>query len=271
MDRIVISPVAQHYGSQGLFERIKEAVKAAGIDWGRLSIRDLAPLDQLHIRGLEATQELADLAGFKAGMKILDVGCGIGGPARWLAAERRCSVQGVDITKDFIDTAQKLATATYNTAKFDCCNALQLPYRDESFDGAWTQHVTMNIKDKFGLFESVWRVLKPGGTYAFHEIVRPEGSLLHYPVPWATTAEASFPATEGEFKKDLAGVGLSVTEWKDVTDECRDWIQAGFDRKEKPALTPYVVVGPKFGEMIRNVHRNLAEGRAQVVMGLAKK
>lgn len=263
--------VEGHYASGGLMDRLKQAAKTVGIDWDALTPADLAPIDQFHIRGRQATLEMIGLSGFSKGMYVLDVGCGIGGPARTLAAETGCDVHGIDLTEEFIAAAKEITKKTGQSpkVKFGSCSALQLPFTDARFDGAWMQHVSMNIPDKATLLKEIARVVKPGGTFAFHEVLADRETTPHFPVPWANTADSSDLVTETEFKSHLADAGLSVTDWIDVTKGSVAWFEKIFAQAGQASkLNLSVLMGDRFPEMARNTHRSLKEGRIKVVMAV---
>src|SRR3546814_5577314 len=163
---------AQHYAREGaLTGRILSALTAAGKDLDRLTAEDLSPYDQFHSRGSQATAELAQLLDPQLGQRLLDLGCGIGGPARWLARERGCEVVGLDLTETFCRTARDLSARVRLDAstRFLCADALNLPFAADHFDLVWTQHAAMNIADKARLYREVARVLKPGGRFGLYD------------------------------------------------------------------------------------------------------
>src|SRR5687767_8938331 len=146
--------VGAHCGGGGLLAKLLAGLEGAGKRVDSLSREDLAPFEEFHTRGREGTREVARLAGFSDGMRVLDVGCGIGGPARTLAAEFGCTVVGVDLVEEFVEAAREL-TARVGLAdrvEFVQGDALELPFGEGEFDGAMLEHVTMNIQDKGRLF-----------------------------------------------------------------------------------------------------------------------
>ena len=172
--------------------RVRAALDAAGP--GPLSWRDLAQLDQFHVRGVPATEELAAGLDLRDGERVLDVGSGLGGPARYLAAVHGCHVTGVELQPDFVAVADELSrrTGLADRTRFVAGDATELPFPPGTSDHAWTQHVTMNIADKDRLYRSVHRAVRPGGRFASYDVVAGDGQPVIYPVPWAADASISF-------------------------------------------------------------------------------
>jgi SAM-dependent methyltransferase len=211
--------VQRYYGDRPVIQRIDDALRATGVDPERPSHRDLWPFDQLHSRGIVATREHAERAGIQAGMYVLDLGCGLGGSSRYLAAECGCRVAAIDLTPNFVEAA-RILTARCGLAErieFRQANALALPFEDGTFDHVWSYAVTMNIADKEGLGREVARVLKPGGRFSCNEIARGSGGPPTFPLPWASDEETSFLVSPAEMRAALDTSGLSVIEQVDLT------------------------------------------------------
>lgn len=259
-------PVEQHYTRANLLEKIGGALIAAGKDLRRLTVEDLASVDELHVRGREASEELARLTALDPSMHVLDVGCGIGGPARWLAARYGCRVTGIDLTEEFTRTATALAewVGLQERVTFRQGDALHMPFAAESFDAVWTQHAAMNIADKAGLYAEVARVAKPGAAFAVYDILQGEGGEVLFPVPWASQASLSHLARPEEMKRLLEGAGFEVRHWRDTSAAGLAWFQAGLERARKgqrPLLGLHLVMGPAAPQLLENMVHNLGERR----------
>src|SRR5215475_2633548 len=188
--------VRDHYRATGLSERLKTALAVFGPDDLRLTPQQLAGLDQFHTRGLAATADLAKLAGIRTDMSVLDVGSGVGGPARALAASTGCRVTGVDLSEPFVDAARYLTERTGQSGQvsFQHGSAPELPFDDGGFDVVLLQHVAMNIADRARLYREIRRALRQRGRFATFDVVA-SGGEPHYPVPWARTPATSFLMT----------------------------------------------------------------------------
>jgi ubiquinone/menaquinone biosynthesis C-methylase UbiE len=262
-----------HYGRPGLGDLILDGLRAAGKDPDRLSPEDLAPVDQFHIRGKEATLELAGLAGLRAGQQVLDVGGGLGGPARTIAAEMGCQVTVLDLTEEYCQVGAMLTARTglQDRVRFQHGSALEMPFADSSFDAVWTQHSSMNIAAKERLYAEIHRVLRPGGRLAMHEIMAGPVQPIHFPVPWAPEAAISFLQAPEEIRSLLKRTGLAEIAWVEVSGPSLEWFRervAPLSAAGTAALPPlglHLLLGPIFGPAFQNQVRNLAEQRIAVL------
>ena len=261
----MLDGVRDHYRATGLTDRLKTILAASGPKDGPLAPEQLAGLDQFHTRGLAATAELADLAGVDASMAVLDVGAGIGGPARFLAATRGCYVTGIDLSVPFVEAARYLTERTGQTdlVSFEVASALDLPFDGGAFDAVFLQHVAMNIADRAGLYREIRRVLRPGGRLATFDIVIDQGEP-YYPVPWARSSETSFLLTAVETGTMIEQAGFRATAWQDDTEQAKAWIVQLRDATPPPANLG-VVMGPDFRELATNLGRSLLQGRVGVL------
>lgn len=267
-----LGAIERNYGRGGLVARTLAAIAAAGLDPDALTRDDLQPMDEFHIRGRAATRDLASLAGLSEGSRVVDVGCGIGGPARTLAAEVGCRVTGVDLTAEYCELAELLNAATGLSDRVTVRHgsALSMPFDDGTFDAAWMQHVSMNIADKARLFGEIRRVLHPGGVLALHEVYAGAVETRRYPVPWAADADIDFLVSQEEARRNIAAAGLRVVEWVDVTEKSLEWFRnmLGAQRSGPPPALGLHLLVSDFPARAANVLRNLEEGRITVAMGV---
>ena len=259
----LIDSVRDHYRATGLTQRLKSLL---GPEDAPLTPQRLAGLDQFHTRGLAATVELAELAGIAAGQSVLDVGSGIGGPARHLAATYGCAVVGVDLSEPFVEAARYLTARTglADHVGFEVASALELPFLDGCFDVALLQHVAMNIAERPRLYRELRRVLKPGGRLATYDIVA-TGAEPHFPVPWAKTPATSCLLTADATRAAIEPAGFRTVAWRDDTETAKAWFAELRAAGAPPAPNLGVVMGPDFAAAAANLGRNLLEGRLGVL------
>jgi SAM-dependent methyltransferase len=258
--------VRGHYRATGLTERLKTALTVFGPEDQRLTPEQLGALDQFHTRGLAATAELAKLAGIIAGMSVLDVGSGVGGPARFLAATYGCQVTGVDLSEPFVDAARYLTGRTGQSGQvsFQTASALELPFDDDRFDVALLQHVAMNIADRVRLYRQIRRVLTSGGRFATFDVVLNSGEP-HFPVPWARTPATSFLLTAVATREAIEPAGFRTLVWQDDTEAAKTWFAQLRASGPPPSPNLGVVMGPDFAQLAANLGRNLMEGRLGIL------
>jgi SAM-dependent methyltransferase len=264
--------VEAHYtGGGGQVAAVRAALERAGFDLAGLSASDLAPLDEFHSRGRVATLEVAGQLEVGPDDRLLDLGSGLGGPARTLAEEVGCSVTGVDLTPEFCEVAAALSEWTglgdLTTFRVGDATALDLP--DRSFDAVMTLHVAMNIPDKAGLYAEAYRVLKPGGRFVAYDILQGEGGPVRYPVPWAPDAGTSHLATPEIMRTLLTSAGFDLVAEVDSSDESIRWFEQVRERVERegpPPITFQVFLGATFGQMAANQVENIMERRIRTVM-----
>jgi sarcosine/dimethylglycine N-methyltransferase len=261
--------VRNHYRATGLTERLKTALTVLGPEDQQLTPQQLGAVDQFHTRGLAATAELATLAGITAGMLVLDVGSGVGGPARFLAANYGCRVTGVDLSEPFVDAARYLTERTGQSGRvsFEIANALELPFDGGRFDVALLQHVAMNIDDRARLYREIRRVLKLGGRFATFDVVLNSGEP-HYPLPWARTPATSFLLTAAATREVIEPAGFRTLAWRDDTEAAKTWIAALRASGPPPSPNLGVVMGPDFTQLSANLGRNLMEGRLGILTAM---
>jgi sarcosine/dimethylglycine N-methyltransferase len=270
------SDVAGHYGSAGIAERILAALKAANGADAPITVDALAVLDHFHGRGIVATQELVELLKPQPGEHILDIGSGIGGPARWFAAKCGVHVTGVDLTAEFCAAAEALnrATGLADRVMIKNGSALALPVPDDGFDRAYSQNVIMNIADKRGFYREAFRALRPGGMLALSNLCLGKSGQVVYPVPWAETAATSFLVPQEEMEADLRAVGFAIVSFRDTSADILPAQMRNRERLEREGLAPlgtHLIMGERLLEMQINSSRNLEDGKVATVEALVQK
>lgn len=260
--------VARHYGRGGLLDRLLGALAEAGKDIDRLTIDDLAPFDELHSRRRRATEELAALLASTGADHGIDIGSGIGGPARYLATTYGCRVSGVDLTEEFVAAAIDLTRRVGPADRMDVRQgaALNLPFPDASFDLSWTQNVVMNIEDRPRWYAEMHRVPKPNARLAIQDVAQGPLGPLHFPVNWTDRPEISFLRTPEETRSMLEAAGFTVLHWQDNTDAAlAETVAARSGGGGPPVLGVHLIVGDSFREKQRNSQRNMVENRMRLI------
>jgi len=268
--------INEHYGISGILNSILDGLESSGKDLHSLEPDDLSPIDEFHTRGKESTIEIADLAQLQPHHTVLDVGCGLGGSARYIANEYGCSVVGIDLTDEYIDVANKLTEFVNLTDKvsFKQASALELPFPSENFDIVWTEHTQMNISDKRKFYGELSRVLKPKGRLVFHDVFSGTASEPYYPTPWAEYDSLSSLCTQEEAKTSIQKSNLKVNEWKDKSEQSLEFFKEMIKKTEKsgpPPLGFHLLMGKTAKTKLLNLARNLEENRTSVVLGTALK
>lgn len=258
------SAVVAHYAHGELLAAILRGLAATGKPTDRIDSDDLAAGDEFHIGGRAATVALFDQLGWRPGVRVLDVGCGIGGPARYLARHRGARVTGVDLTPEFVEVARELTSrcGLAEVVDFQVGNALELPIPDGSVDAVCLLHVGMNIEDKPRLFAAVRRVVRPAGWFAIYDVMRVGAGEIDYPVPWASDADASFVAGPGTYRQLLGEAGFRVEHERDRREfviESLSGMRAS-GTQGPPPLSPHLVIGNDFATKVANLVEAMRRG-----------
>jgi len=258
--------VAQHYTQGSLAETILGALRGMGKDPDRLAAADLAPVDEFHIGGRQATIDFAAQMGIRPGMRLLDIGSGLGGAARYFAGEQGCTVAGIDLTDEYVRVANDLArrAGLDSAVSYRQGSALDLPFDAKSFDGAYMLHVGMNIEDKARLFAGVHRALKPSGVFGIYDVMRTGAGDFSFPVPWATTPATSFVGTPADYRQLLENAGFEVVKDRGRRDFAIDFFQQMRARAAQsggpPPLGLHILMGADFAAKTANMIDNLQRG-----------
>jgi SAM-dependent methyltransferase len=253
--------VSQHYGHGDLEAALIAALQRAGKNIDALSYADLAVVDEFHVGGRPATRALGEQIDLPAGARVLDIGCGIGGPARYFAAERGWKVEGIDLTAEFVAVAQALSrrVGMADKVSFRQASATSLPFAEASFDGATMLHVGMNIADKKAVFTEVRRVLKPGGVFAIYDAMRESDGAFAYPVPWSSEPATNHIATPETYKAALRDAGFAVVTERNRRDFALQSMQQRIDQAGQPIGLP-VVMGATAAQKLANMRAMIERG-----------
>ena len=263
--------VASHYGENlQLADAIAEKLRGAGKDLNKLTTADLAIVDEFHIRGRKATLELGERMNLNASSHVLDIGSGLGGPARTLAETYGCQVTGIDLTQAFCEAATAMSgwVGLDNRVSFKQGDVTNLLFENQVFDAAMTIHVAMNIAAKDKMYAEARRVLKPGGIFAVYDVLQGEGGEVFYPVPWARDPSISYLATPNQMKTLLTCAGFKLRDIQDSTEESQSFFERMTAQMAKTGTSPVIwqlFLGHDFPAMARNQVRNVSERRIRTV------
>ena len=127
-----IDAVRQRYAMSGILDRVIAFLRERGIYPEHPTYQDFFPFDQLHGRGIEATRDHIDSAGINSSMQVMDLGCGVGGCSRVIAATCGCRVTGIDLTPEYIEIARELTRrcGMADRIEFRQADALDLPFAE---------------------------------------------------------------------------------------------------------------------------------------------
>jgi ubiquinone/menaquinone biosynthesis C-methylase UbiE len=258
--------VAEQYTQDSLEQTILSALATTGKDPDHLVPADLAPVDEFHIGGRQATIDLGDQLEIQPGQHLLDVGSGLGGASRHFAHERGCRVTGIDLTEEYVRTAEALARriGLGGQVSYRHGSALDLPFPPNTFDGAYMLHVGMNIEDKARLFAEVRRVLRSGAVFGVYDVMRGGESHLTFPVPWASRPETSFVESAASYRRLLQTAGFEVKKERSrrefAIEFFRNMRAQAAEGGGPPPLGLHILMGATAPQKVTNMMANLERG-----------
>lgn len=259
--------IAEHYTHGALIDAISKGITDIGKTLETVTIDDLSAIDEFHIGGRAASIEFLDQLSLTADSHVLDVGCGLGGPARFTTTRYGCTVTGIDLTAEFVRAGKTMCrwVGLDTSVTLVEGSALDMPFDDASFDAAYMMHVGMNIADKENLFAEVARVLKPGSTFGVYDVMQTAEDEISFPVPWAETPATSALASPERYKSALEKAGFKIVAERNRREfaitffaELAAMTQAAGG---PPPLGVHVLMGESRAIKVQNMADNIKAGR----------
>lgn len=268
--------VIHQYTRENIYETIVQRLHEQGVEKNKITREHISSVDEFHIKGAEVSLEMAKEAELSKELKVLDVGCGIGGPARMIADVFGCSVTGVDLTNEFIRTASLLSQLVGLSGKteFIIADATELPFEDNTFDVVWTQHAQMNIEEKEKLYSEIHRVLKREGRFIYYDIFSSEKEDLKFPLPWADDSSISFLIELNDFGRLMKETGFKELLRKERTSDSIDFFETVFENNKKegsPKIGLNIFMTEQTSLKLSNLLNNLSENKLKVQSGIYQK
>ncbi len=269
--------VSDHYTHGRLVDAIRAGIANLGKTPETVTVEDLAPVDEFHIGGRQATDDFIGQLGLSDCNHVLDIGCGLGGASRFVATRYECRVTGIDLTPEYIETAQTLCAWVGLDERISLHqgSALDMPFETGAFDGAFMLHVGMNIEDKTGLFAEVARVVRPGARFGVYDIMGTGVDDLSYPVPWAATPDASAVCAPDDYKEALREGGFEIIGERNRREFAIAFFEEMRARAAKaggpPPLGLHILMGETASEKVENMLDNISAGRIAPFELIARK
>ena len=269
--------ISDHYTSGRLIDAISSGIKGLGKTEKTVTIDDLGPVDEFHIGERQASKDFLDQLNLKPEMNVLDIGCGLGGPARFTVSQYQCNVKGIDLTQEFVEVGNKLSSwfGLLGKTKLEHASAVDMPFNDNSFDAAYMIHVGMNIQDKASLCKEAHRVLKEGGYFGIYDVMLTGDSNLKYPVPWAEIPENSFISSPEVYKDHLIQADFAVRAERNRREFALEYFAESVKKMANtegpPPLGLHLLMGETRAEKMKNMVENISSYKVAPVEIIAEK
>jgi len=268
--------VESHYSRGDLLQAISAGIDRLGISPDAITVEVLAPVDEFHIGGRQATKTFLDQLDLAADDHVLDVGCGLGGASRFAAERYGCRVSGIDLTDEYVRTGEVLCewVGLDGRISLERGDATATPYVEGSFDKSFMIHVGMNIADKRSLAAEMYRVLKPGGRIGVYDVMRAGDGPLRFPVPWATTPAESRVTTPDVYREALEEAGFLILAERDRGEFALEFFSELQEQAANAGNSPlglHLLMGDSAPVKVRNMIDNVAAGRVAPFEIIAEK
>ena len=269
--------LTEHYTHGNLTEAITVGLHKAGKTTDDVTIDDLAPVDEFHVGGRVASAHFFDQLQLKQQHRVLDVGCGLGGGARFAASQYGCEVTGVDLTAEYIATGNTLCewVGLQDKVALQIGDATALALETGSFDRIYMMHVGMNVADKHALIAALSRLLRPGGLLGIYDIMRTGPGPQTFPVPWASVSAGSEVAPIETYQQAIEAASLTLLAQQDRREFALTFFEKLRARASSmvgpPPLGLHIVMGERQVEKISNLVSDITRNILAPVELIARK
>tara|TARA_E500000331_G_scaffold128362_1_gene125704 strand:+ start:272 stop:1099 length:828 start_codon:yes stop_codon:yes gene_type:complete len=266
--------IVSHYENVDLYQRITDALQSAGKNLDAITVEDLVEVDEFHIGGIQATNDLLDQLDIGPETRVLDIGSGLGGPARHISSRYGAKLTGIDLTPEFVETATRLTDLCKLDINFHVGSALDIPLEDGGFDLATLIHVGMNLPDKATLFTETARVLRPEGVFAVYDVMSIAKNHPNFPVPWASTKAGSFLEPPEKYRSAAEAAGFVLLAERARVEFALDFfkkLKADTEKNGPSQVGLHLVMGPDTPTKIKNMIDAIKDGWIAPVEMLFKK
>jgi len=257
--------ISENYYQTDLLKKIKVHFSKMNINQSKLTAKDLSLFDQMHFGGISAVKLISQALKLKKNHTVLDLGCGLGGPARLISETNNCKVDGVDLMPDYVNDGNKLSEMVGLGDMVSLINGdvLKLPHETETFEASYMVHVGMNISNKLSLMKNVYRVLKNKGVFVIFDQIKLNNNQIKLPLPWASKQSQSSIGSIEDYKSCLKKAGFSILKFEIMNELALEWIQKSIinlKKNGKKGLAFNSLMGKSFQEKYFNLIDEIKKG-----------